>query len=657
MKKSLLFLGIGLLLFVLIGCTIPKPDPTPEDPTEVSIIFNTGTDDVLIETMTGFPGDEATMPVVPNRMGYRFSYWRLNGVEYTFNVFPATTIVLDAVWEQQFTITFETGENGIGLDPIYLYEGNPIPLPTVPSKIGSNQKGYRFDGWLYEGMMMPFETMPQMDLILTAKWIEGVALIFDVDDSLTMVEPYVLTANETIVAPEIAPEKEGYLFMGWSFNGQPFIFDKMPGVTTTLNATWLDLSTTYNSVTTLPKIFINLKNNKPLWDVNREEYVDSSITITNTEEDYELTAISAEFKGRGNGSWVDSGDKKGYRIKFFKKQSLFGEEKSKHWVILASANFNDVSLSKTKMSFDIGKNILDNIEYTTSTNWAEIYVNGLYRGVYTVAEQVRVDEGRVDVESEYGVLDTGYLIEYDNYATGIEGIDYFRIDGFRYPFTMKSPDPEDYIDEGITEAQYRQQVNYIKNFTASALQPAMNKNFSAFAAKADVDSFVDMYILNELFKNTDVGFSSFFMYKKPGEEKLYAGPPWDFDASAGASRGDASPTGIYVADSIRYTNSEFTANYIFINLMQTPEFNLLVRQRWQSISSAIKALVEDTLSEDFITENRFAMGRNFRYWSPQYTNSPTQLQGEDHWVYATRTLRGWLVDRINWLNNHWTVNS
>ncbi|MBN3489888.1 CotH kinase family protein [Acholeplasma equirhinis] len=646
--KGLIVLAVILFL---ASCIANTPDPDPIEENYVSIIFDTGTDEVNIETITGKTGSPLTLPNVPDREGFRFSHWILNGIPFESNIFPETTIILEAVWSGQYMIMLETGQNGEDFDPIYLFEGEDIVLPTVPNKV-VGQYGYQFIEWLYEGIPNPFTKMPQMDITLTVKWQEGYAVIFNTGDSETEVEPLVLLPNATMKAPNVQPQRNGFIFTGWSYNGVPYIFDKMPFQTITLTATWLDESNPYNVASTLPKVFINLKNNKNINDVTREDYVDSSITISNTEDEFLLTAVSAEFKGRGNGSWVDSGPKKGYRIKFFDKQSLFGEPKSKHWVILASANFNDVSLAKTKTAFDIGKYILYGIEYTSSTRWVEIYVNGNYHGVYTLAEHVRVDSDRVNVDSQFGVLDTGYLVEYDSYATGRSGIDYFTVDGFRYPFTMKSPDPEDYLDEGITEQQYRAQVNYIKSAIDDALTPALNKDFNTFQSKVDIDSFVDMYILNELFKNTDLGFSSFFMYKKPGDTKIYAGPPWDFDATAGASRGDASPSGIYVADTIRNV-SEFTANYIFINLMQTQGFRNLVYARWQQVSALIKTQVQTNLSETFITENRFAFGRNFRYWSPNYTYSPNQVQGEENWAYATRALRNWLVNRIDWLDDNW----
>ena len=63
----------------------------------------------------------------------------------------------------------------------------------------------------------------------------------------------------------------------------------------------------------------------------------------------------------------------------------------------------------------------------------------------------------------------------------------------------------------------------------------------------DIDSLVDTYILEEYSKNIDVGWSSFFMYKKAGG-KLYFGPPWDFDLAFGNDYrlDDGAWEGIYV---------------------------------------------------------------------------------------------------------------
>ena len=65
----------------------------------------------------------------------------------------------------------------------------------------------------------------------------------------------------------------------------------------------------------------------------------------------------------------------------------------------------------------------------------------------------------------------------------------------------------------------------------------MNTVFSSVRNKTfydyiDIDSFINYYLIQELFMNVDVDYSSVFMYKH-GDEKLKFGPIWDFDLSSG----------------------------------------------------------------------------------------------------------------------------
>ena len=48
----------------------------------------------------------------------------------------------------------------------------------------------------------------------------------------------------------------------------------------------------------------------------------------------------------------------------------------------------------------------------------------------------------------------------------------------------------------------------------------------------DIDSFVDWYIVNEIFMTCDAGYSSVYFNKDKGE-KLEIGPLWDLDLSSG----------------------------------------------------------------------------------------------------------------------------
>ena len=446
-----------------------------------------------------------------------------------------------------------------------------------------------------------------------------------------------------ITPPDV--RRPGYYLKNWKLNGAVYNFDVMPAENITLTAEWVEL-------TNLPAMFVELSDGNgnvvPLANVTRETYVDSKITITNTDEAFEMTSVTSSFKGRGNGSWTDSGDKKGYKIKFDKKQSLFGREANKHWVVIACANFDDVTMSRNYLAYNMANEVFTNIEYSTQARWLDFYVNGEYRGVYLLCEHVRVGTGRVDIESEYGVQNTGYLVEYDAYYGGTEGVDYFKVPGVKYAFTMHSPDPEDYAEEGVSKGVYMQQVAYIKDYVTRVYNAALNNDYNTFASLVDVDSFVDMYILHELFKNVDAGYSSFYLYKKP-DGKLFAGPPWDFDATANGAtdRGDRSPQGIYVADSVQYGSAN-CASELYIALYQTSGFKNAVKARWKVLSPAIGNFLEERLNNDVYNEYKAAMGKNFALWKGK-----SQAQAETDWINDTKVLKKWLLDRIAWLDNEW----
>jgi len=453
------------------------------------------------------------------------------------------------------------------------------------------------------------------------------------------------------------PIREGFTFLNWfttNNNSTVYDFTKPVYSDKTVYAHW------ENSVTnSLPRMYVNLKdasgNTINIDSVQRDPYVNGTVSLYDESDVIILNEVPTEFKGRGNGSWEE--DKKGYRFKFNEKQSIFGQPSSRHWAIIAcqSAQFPEGTLLKNATAYNMARDVLTNIEYTTSTKSMEVYFNGYYHGVYLLTEHVRVDTGRVDIPSQFGVLDTGYLVEYDSYAdydaatntSLVEGIHYFSVPDVKYKFTVKSPDPDDYWKTD-KESKFKEQVAYIRDYVKSVYAAALRSDYSTFVTLADLPSFVDMYILHEFFKNTDTGWSSFYMYKKPSG-LLYAGPAWDFDATAGSSRGDSSPEGIYVADTILSREySAFTSSELFINLYKSSGFKNAVRLRWAEIVPDVIEYVNHFLSDAFFENKKSTFARNFVKW-----RGMTQSDAETYWYTSCINLRTWLLDRAAWLTEHW----
>lgn len=456
-------------------------------------------------------------------------------------------------------------------------------------------------------------------------------VIFDSNGG-SLVEEVIVEHDGLVNEPFVY--KLGHSLLGWYKDSEEWNFSSdLVSESITLVANWRQNAE--ELITELPLVDIDLKGEE-LENINREDYVDTNISITHSHKGKDIIHEPAEFRGRGHGSWQY--DKKGYRIKFNKKQALFGLAKSKHWVLVAGGH--DKSLIRNNLAYTITNDVLDNIEYQTSVHEVNLYVNGEYHGVYSLFEQIRVDEDRVNIASEFGILDTGYLIEYNAYAPyeGKKGINYFEIDGLKYPFEMKSPDPDDYEEKGISKREYKDQVEFIQDYVQRVIDAILEEDFATFSRLADVPSFVDAYLIHELFKNTDTGWSSFYLYKKPSG-KLYAGPVWDFDYSSGISRGDASYQGLYVGESAQ-TYSPDSASEIFISLMKQAEFISLFKERIDEKARAIRGSIN-----------------NYQIKINEYTASYTQdalkwSEGTKRWQTEQNRVFTWLRNRLDWLEEY-----
>ena len=97
------------------------------------------------------------------------------------------------------------------------------------------------------------------------------------------------------------------------------------------------------------------------------------------------------LKLRGNSTRYR--DKAPYKIKLGTAFDLFNMGESKHWVLLA--NDIDHTLIRNKLTYDFSKAI--GASYATESLNVVLIMNNQYEGVYQLCEQLRVDEGRVDI--------------------------------------------------------------------------------------------------------------------------------------------------------------------------------------------------------------------------------------------------------------------
>ena len=149
--------------------------------------------------------------------------------------------------------------------------------------------------------------------------------------------------------------------------------------------------------------------------------------------DYEKGASGMTIKIRGNTSAYYS-DKKPYKIKLEKKADMLcrGDKRfnDKEWVLLRDG---DDALN-TLMGFTVSR--LVDMAWTPAYQFVNLTVNGDYRGVYMLTEQVKRNaDCRLNVDKQ-----TGYVVECDSYWWKEQV--YFKTGMGKY-YTFKYPDPDD----------------------------------------------------------------------------------------------------------------------------------------------------------------------------------------------------------------------
>ena len=350
----------------------------------------------------------------------------------------------------------------------------------------------------------------------------------------------------------------------------------------------------------IPRVHINTEGNFEFGNADKEKYVNSTVRIEDLDNYYttdtELVA-DGEIKGRGNSTW--GAPKKPYRIKLEKKERLLGMSNDRNWALLA--NHFDKSLLRNIVAFEIS-NIVD-MSWTPKSVSVDYYMNGTYRGVYTLTEHVRVADERLDLDlvsenDNSGEALTGdYFLELDFH---FDEPSKFRTSTMNLPIMFKDPDEP-------TPNQFE----YVQNYFNTADSVLYSENFKdaaeGYRKYIDVESFINYYIIHELSKNVDGNFrgSCHMALRKNGKIELPM--VWDFDIAFGN------------ADHLTWeqgaTSNDWRGWYIktqspwFDQLFKDPVFVAELKTRWNELKPQL-ATIPDFIRTQADALNE-AQARNF----------------------------------------------
>ncbi len=381
---------------------------------------------------------------------------------------------------------------------------------------------------------------------------------------------------------------------------------------------------------TLPVIYINTENGKDV--EHRSFYINAEMKINLDNDNEQFTNLytedfkSIKIRGRGNSTW--GMPKKPYHIKLGEKASLFGMSKSRDWILLANA-LDGTNLRNTlsyNLSGEFGLYSIKNIH-------VELVFNGKYAGLYQLTESIKIAPDRINItdwekiaekvaeaiakkegfiiedteqlvqsmkndlgwitagtydkykiEDYYDITtyDTtgGYLIELDEYYDEISKF----VSDHDVPIMIKQPE---YLNTNKEMFDY---INKYINDMENALfsddgYNEYNKHYSEYV---DMESFIDYWIVNQVFKSVELLYKSAFMYKD-SDGPLIIGPVWDMDWSSGNHVNLVASSATY--NEWKHSESQ-DREYWYRAIYDDPYFIVSLQDRWFQVHDIITKYID-----------------------------------------------------------------
>ena len=388
------------------------------------------------------------------------------------------------------------------------------------------------------------------------------------------------------------------------------------------------------------------------------------------------------ISGRGNSTYTLF-EKKPYNIELYEPACILGMTRDRDWCLLA--NTWDYSYMNNKLAYDMAEKA--GFRYVPDAEYADVYFNGDYQGIYLVAEKVEVNRDRVrisdlktanenanpgtviaeaekfDEGSRRGVLlenvpadiTGGYLLERDyrldaDYPSRVMTASYFETEGNGTAFNIKSPEYADL-----------REVEYIRALTSEMEQAILAENGVSETGKhyldyIDLTSWVRCYMIAEIAYDLDKDVTNTYYYKNADviDSRFYSEPVWDYDNRFGGAEKYSSAE---VLTRLAYGGWDQTGGWSQY-LYEKPEFFEAVCREWNTFFRKYLSEEAPGMIDSWREQTGRSVAMDLVRW-PRGENSPVRWPGSDgfsdRYSYdeAVEYLKDWIGERCAFLDAYW----
>lgn len=428
--------------------------------------------------------------------------------------------------------------------------------------------------------------------------------------------------------------------------------------------------------TNLPIVFINVDGAV----IDRYERITARMKIIDNGEgslNYADTLANpgqhVDYEGyialryRGNSSYSSS-DKKPYSFRTLDapledggqkvKVKIMGMSKDNNWALLAP--YADKSMMRDVLAFELSRPWMD---YTPHAKFCELFLDGIYYGVYVMTEVVSKGKHRLNLDdpgNEGDALTGGYLLEIDRNDEVTHRSKYHPVNKqgatlwSRYIYVQyKSPDYED-----MTQAQ----IAYINN-RFDAMEDAFNASYykdpeRGYRQYVDPVSFADYQLAQEFGHNVDgYRLSGKFFKRNDSIDARFKMVLWDMNLAYGNAdyyNGWYTNDWVYQNnDVLDRSNDSQLAPFWWYKLNNDSFYTDLLKSRWAQyrranfrqdrIMAAVDSMAQVLTGYGAETRNSQAWPRWNRYVWPNKYIAKNFSDEVNH-------LKEWLAERLAWMD-------
>jgi len=225
--------------------------------------------------------------------------------------------------------------------------------------------------------------------------------------------------------------------------------------------------------------------------------------------DYGLKG-SMSLRGHGNASWLL--DKKSYNVYWENLADVLSMGMDDEWVLLADGI--DRTLLRNQVFYDMAEKC--GIRYSPKLRKVELFIDGDYRGVYSLTTKVRINENSVDIRQGHDFL----------YRWGMPGDEARPLSSFVFRDEPTNVvEVRDLKDESVREKAFKIADDLMLKIEDTSSDECLSM--------IDMESWAKYYWIQELGKNTDATSRSLYTVWMADEGRMYMNPVWDMDQTAG----------------------------------------------------------------------------------------------------------------------------